>query len=110
VIEHLFVYGTLGPGRPNEHVLTKIGGTWQGATINGVLHDQGWGSELGYPGIELSEDGEIVNGFVFTSENLSDNWTDLDKFEGEAYERVLAEVKLDDGTISDAYIYTLGSN
>ncbi|MCT7653989.1 hypothetical protein MBH78_02755 [Oceanimonas sp. NS1] len=23
----LFVYGTLGPGRPNEHVLTAIGGS-----------------------------------------------------------------------------------
>ena len=110
MIEHLFVYGTLGPGRPNEHVLTKIGGTWQNATINGVLHDKGWGSELGYPAIELSDSGDIVEGFLFTSENLSNHWSKLDEFEGEAYKRVLAKVKLDDGTISDAYIYTLRSN
>jgi gamma-glutamylcyclotransferase (GGCT)/AIG2-like uncharacterized protein YtfP len=25
----LFVYGTLGPGRPNAHVLEGIGGSWQ---------------------------------------------------------------------------------
>ena len=110
VIEHLFVYGTLGPGRPNEHVLTKIGGTWQDATINGVLHNEGWGSELGYPAIKLSKDGKIIEGFLFTSENLSDNWADLDVFEGEAYLRVLAKVKLGNGTHVDANIYTLRSN
>lgn len=25
-MESLFVYGTLGPGRPNAHILEKIGG------------------------------------------------------------------------------------
>lgn len=29
MIERLFVYGSLGPGRPNEHVLAVIGGNWQ---------------------------------------------------------------------------------
>lgn len=28
--ERLFVYGTLGPGRPNEHVLRDIGGFNEG--------------------------------------------------------------------------------
>ncbi len=28
-MESLFVYGTLGPGRPNAHILENIGGTWQ---------------------------------------------------------------------------------
>ena len=32
-MERLFVYGTLGPGRPNEHILLKIGGTWQPASV-----------------------------------------------------------------------------
>jgi gamma-glutamylcyclotransferase (GGCT)/AIG2-like uncharacterized protein YtfP len=27
--EKLIVYGTLGPGRPNEHVLKAIGGVWE---------------------------------------------------------------------------------
>jgi len=27
-MESLFVYGTLGPGRPNSHILEIIGGSW----------------------------------------------------------------------------------
>lgn len=107
MIEHLFVYGTLGPGRPNEHVLTEIGGTWINASIKGHLHNEGWGSEQGYPAIELSDNGDVVEGFLFISGNLSDHWSNLDKFEGEAYKRVLAEVTLKDGSKIDAHIYTL---
>jgi gamma-glutamylcyclotransferase (GGCT)/AIG2-like uncharacterized protein YtfP len=107
VIERLFVYGTLGPGQPNEHVLDAIGGSWETATVTGTLRHEGWGAELGYPGIDLDEHGGEVEGFLFTSENLSGHWAALDEFEGEAYERVLAKVKLKDGSIVDAYIYTL---
>ena len=28
MIQRLFVYGTLAPGRPNEHVLREIGGSF----------------------------------------------------------------------------------
>ena len=104
-----FVYGTLGPGRPNEHVLDAIGGSWETATVTGTLRHEGWGAELGYPGIDLDEHGEEVEGFLFTSENLSDHWATLDEFEGEAYRRVLAKVKFGDGSIVDAHIYTLRS-
>ncbi len=104
---NLFVYGTLGPGRPNEHVLGAIGGTWQAATVKGNLRDEGWGAELGYPGIILDENGSDIEGFLFTSQNLSDHWKVLDEFEGEAYERVLAMAKLNDGNIVEAYVYTL---
>ena len=107
MVEKLFVYGTLGLGRPNEHVLEAIGGSWETAAVNGDLRHEGWGSELGYPGIDLNEHGGEVEGFLFTSENLSGHWAALDKFEGNAYERVLAKVKLKDGSIVDAYIYTL---
>jgi gamma-glutamylcyclotransferase (GGCT)/AIG2-like uncharacterized protein YtfP len=109
VIERLFVYGTLGPGRPNEHVLDAIGGSWETATVTGTLRHEGWGAELGYPGIDLDEHGCEVEGFLFTSENLSGHWAVLDEFEGEAYERVLAKVKLKDGSKVDAYIYMLRS-
>ncbi len=109
MIERLFVYGTLGLGRPNEHVLDAIGGSWKTATVTGTLRHKGWGAELGYPGIDLDEHGGEVEGFLFTSKNLSGHWATLDEFEGEAYERVLAKVKLKDGTIVDAYIYRLRS-
>ena len=51
--ERLFVYGTLGPGRPNEHVLGSIDGSWEAASVTGTLHDEGWGAAMGYPGIVL---------------------------------------------------------
>ena len=103
----LFVYGSLGPGRPNEHVLANIGGSWQTACVRGRLHEEGWGAELGFPGISLDEAGEHVEGFLFSSERLADYWAELDAFEGEAYERVLARVELDDRSVVEAYIYTL---
>jgi len=109
VIERLFVYGTLGPGRPNEHVLNAIGGSWQTATVTGTRRHAGWGAELGYPGLDLDEHGEEVEGFLFTSENLSGHWAVLDEFEGAAYQRVLTKAKLEDGSTVDAYIYRLQS-
>lgn len=48
-----------------------------------------------------------MQGFVFSSENLAEQWARLDEFEGEGYERVLTTVKLKDGNVVDAYIYKL---
>ena len=107
MVERLFVYGTLAPGRPNEHLLGAIGGTWEIATVNGTLYQEGWGAAMGYPGIHLNEHGCEIEGFLFSSENLSLHWAELDEFEGEAYERVIANVKLKDGSTVDAYIYAL---
>lgn len=51
--EHLFIYGTLAPGRPNAHVLAHVPGTWRTAKITGTLFKRGWGAAHGYPGIVL---------------------------------------------------------
>jgi len=107
MVKKLFVYGTLGPGRPNEHILGNIGGSWEDASVIGVLYQEGWGSEMGYPGITLDKDGDKVEGFLFTSDKISEHWSELDEYEGEAYERVLTTVELQKGTTVDAYIYTL---
>jgi gamma-glutamylcyclotransferase (GGCT)/AIG2-like uncharacterized protein YtfP len=107
MIERLFVYGTLGPGRPNEHVLETIGGSWEIASVRGILRSKGWGAKLGFPGIDLVENGEEIEGFLFTSETLSNHWATLDEFEGDAYERVVTKVSLKDGSEVDAYIYML---
>jgi len=107
VVEQLFVYGTLGPGRPNEHMMTEIGGTWLTATVNGTLLQKGWGAEMGYPGIVLDTNGDEVEGFVFSSDNLASHWPRLDEFEGEAYERVSTRARLNDGNLVDVYVYAL---
>ncbi|MCB9135902.1 MAG: hypothetical protein H6636_10785 [Anaerolineales bacterium] len=67
MIERLFVYGTLGPGRLNEHILTQIGGSWEAASVTGTLRQDGWGAAMGYPGIDLDENGDEIHGFVFSS-------------------------------------------
>ena len=103
----LFVYGTLAPGRPNEHVLADVLGVWEPATVTGTLLPEGWGAEVGYPGIILDRHGSEIEGFLFSSERLTEHWTRLDEFEGEGYEHVLTTVKLKDGTVVDAYIYKL---
>ncbi len=107
MITKLFVYGTLAPGRPNEHILRNIGGSWDEASVTGILHQEGWGSGMGYPGITLDKDGNKVEGFLFSSDTISEHWPELDEFEGEGYERVLTTAELKNGTIVNAYIYTL---
>lgn len=107
MIEKLFVYGTLAPNCPNEHILTVVGGSWESATIIGTLLEKGWGAEMGFPGIILDKQGDEIEGFVFTSDNLSNHWAELDAFEGEGYSRVLSEVKVENGDRVLAYVYAL---
>ena len=103
----LFVYGTLAPGRPNEHVLANVPGEWEPGTIMGTLIPDGWGAAVGYPGIILDENGSEVEGLLFSSDRLGEHWRRLDEFEGEGYERVLTRVKRRDGTAVEAYVYRL---
>ena len=110
VTQNLFVYGTLAPGRPNEHVLTAIGGTWEPATVKGHLREHGWGAEMGYPGIVIDKAGEDIKGFIFSSDNLDKRWDELDDFEGGEYKRVLVEVHRNDASSTEAYIYVLRKN
>jgi len=107
-MEKLFVYGTLGPGRPNEHILKRMGGTWKKGFVFGKLFKEGWGSEMGFPGIRLEDKVEMIKGYVFYSNKLKESWAELDDFEGEAYERIKTIVTLEDSKEEiEAYIYTL---
>ncbi len=110
MIHRLFVYGTLAPGRPNEHVLADVPGVWEPATAMGTLFPEGWGAAMGYPGIVLDESGGEVEGLLFSSESLAEHWARLDEFEGEGYERVLTTVRRKDGTAVEAFIYRLNGN
>jgi gamma-glutamylcyclotransferase (GGCT)/AIG2-like uncharacterized protein YtfP len=107
MIERLFVYGSLAPGRPNEHVLAGIPGTWQPASVVGTLREEGWGAAMGFPGLVLDAHGEAIHGQVFSSQALTRHWPRVDEFEGEGYERVHARVKLDDGREVEAWVYAI---
>ena len=105
--ERLFVYGTLQPGHANAHLLEAIGGSWQPASVVGTLYAKGWAATEGYPALVLEEDGEEVEGYVFSSERLARHWERLDAFEGEGYRRVVARARLEDGRTVEAYVYVL---
>ena len=107
--ERLFVYGTLAPGQPNEHVLKRFSGTWEPAIVRGNLVEGGWGSALGYPGIVLSESGADVKGLIFTSDELANQWKLLDDFEGDGYVRRTTTAILSDETTVQVQVYTLNS-
>ena len=106
-MERLFIYGSLQPGGPNEHVLADIGGEWEPAVIKGNLVEKGWGASMGYPGLVPDDSGSDVHGHVFNSSNLNENWDYLDEFEGEEYERIVTSVTLPNGKQVQAYVYVL---
>lgn len=107
MIERLFAYGSLAPGRPNEHILAAVPGTWEPASVTGRLREEGWGAALGFPGLDLDAQGETIEGFVFSSEQLAEHWARLDAFEGDAYRRILADVRLGNGQTVQAHLYAL---
>lgn len=102
----LAVYGTLAPGRPNEHRLSGLRGSWTPGVVRGTLLEDGWGAALGYPGIVLDADGPRVAVQLFTSDDLPAHWARLDDFEGDGYERVEVVVATDAGPLP-AMIYVL---
>ncbi len=105
--EHLFIYGTLAPGRDNAWVMETIDGHWQSATTKGFLKTLGWGADLGFPGLTPDPNGEQVSGWLFSSSQLQHHWQGLDEFEGEQYQRVLINVTLENGKTAQAFVYSI---
>lgn len=106
-MQHLFVYGTLQPGAPNEHILADVEGVWERATVRGHLVDRGWGAEAGYAGLVLDAAGPTVPGYVLSSEHLEAVWSKLDAFEGLEYERRSATAMRVQGATVEVYLYAL---
>ena len=109
MVNTLFVYGTLCPGRENEQVLSVIGGQFEKASLKGVHYPDGWLEGFPYPGIELDESGDEIQGYIFSSPELYKHWGRLDAFEGPNYERVLTRVLTEDNKTIEAYVYVIRS-
>lgn len=107
MVNTLFVYGTLCPGRENEAILSVIGGHFKKATVRGVHYPDGWLDDFPYPGIELDESGEVIQGYIFSSPDLFTHWGRLDAFEGPNYERVLTNVQIAGTVAVEAYVYVI---
>jgi gamma-glutamylcyclotransferase (GGCT)/AIG2-like uncharacterized protein YtfP len=100
----LATYGTLAPGRPNHHQLSKLRGEWSIGTIRGKFIDKGWGAALGYPALVLDAGGDRIEVHLFRSADLPNHWRRLDDFEGSEYRRASVQVETEDGLV-DAWIY-----
>jgi len=107
MVDALFVYGTLRPGRKNEGILKEIGGTFEEATIRGTHFPDGWIDGFPYPGVDLDQDGELIEGYLFRSPDLYKYWGRLDAFEGPNYKRVLVELSGKDQSLVHAYVYVI---
>ena len=66
-------------------MFSEIQGQWQERCVKGQLKNEGWGAEIGFPGIILDENAAEVRGFIFSSDELSEILPKLDEFEGEGY-------------------------
>jgi gamma-glutamylcyclotransferase (GGCT)/AIG2-like uncharacterized protein YtfP len=106
-MERLFIYGSLQPGGPNEHVLAGVPGHWQPAVVKGRLVNAGWGASLGYPGLVSDECGQEVHGQILTSIELGRKWAELDQLEGDEYVRTKLTAFLRNGEKVFAYAYVL---
>ena len=106
-MNQLFVYGTLCPNRENAHILGGIGGDWQQASVHGTIHILDWGPDRGLPAMVLNEADPLVEGYLFSTDKLEQNWQMLDDFEGMQYQRVEAQVQLPDGGTTLAWTYVM---
>lgn len=102
----LATYGSLAPGKLHNDQLDGLEGDWRSGTIRGRLVDAGWGSSIGFPGLVLDKDGFQLPVSLFESGNLPDHWERLDAFEGDGYQRVIADVEVDGETVL-ACVYIL---
>jgi gamma-glutamylcyclotransferase (GGCT)/AIG2-like uncharacterized protein YtfP len=108
-VEHrLAVYGSLGPGRDNNHQLSMMNGHWTRGEVRGRRVDLGWGSALGFPGVTLDPAGEAIAVDVLISAELPNHWARLDAFEGAEYRRVATKVATPAGEL-EAYVYVLAN-
>ncbi|MCR9270240.1 MAG: gamma-glutamylcyclotransferase [Hyphomonadaceae bacterium] len=105
-IHRLAIYGTLAPGRVNHDQVSMIDGTWRDGVVRGWLSEDGWGATLGFPGLKLDPDGEVIKVQVLESPDLPAHWARLDEFEGAEYARVVASVETETGPV-EAYVYVV---
>lgn len=107
--QSLIIYGTLAPNRPNHSKIEHIKGQWLKGIVKGKLVKEGWGAELGYYGFKHSpiDEQENIEAYILFSDELVDNWSYLDEFEGDGYKRILAKFELENGEVGVGNIYAI---
>lgn len=95
----LVVYGTLAPGGVNHSKLSVITGTWYDAELSGRVHEKD-----GLPYFVWDLSAPKISVKIFEGENMKQKWEELDRFEGQAYQRDWVLAALPEG-FSVANIY-----
>ena len=85
----LIVYGSLAPGGVNAFMLAGLSGEWRHCRIRGRM-----GTYLGFKSFRYDPQGVEHPAWLFSSAELHRVISDLDDFEGEAYERVVIPVRV----------------
>ncbi|MBI4248081.1 MAG: hypothetical protein HY611_01155 [Elusimicrobia bacterium] len=86
--ERLAIYGTLAPGGANREILERISGRWTDGTVEGKIE-----TGFGLPLFIWQRGADKIPVKVLWSSELPKRWTDLDRFEGEQYRRVLVPIE-----------------
>jgi len=107
--KYFIVYGTLAPGKPNHSKVEHIKGKWLKGMVKGKLENKGWGAKLGYFGFRHAYNNaqENIEAYILLSDELVDNWSYLDEFEGDGYKRILAKFELENGEFGVGNIYEI---
>jgi gamma-glutamylcyclotransferase (GGCT)/AIG2-like uncharacterized protein YtfP len=99
------VYGTLRPGEPNHSKLSRLQGVWRDAQVRGNVFQ-----DTGLPHFVWDVAALEIQVKIFESANLEKSWAELDRFEGQSYQRIWVVASLqDDGALNVANIYALNS-
>jgi hypothetical protein len=77
--------------------------------VEGELQEVGWGAQLGFPAIRWQPGGPRVAAHLLRSAALRDHWTELDRFEGAGYSRVLVPFHSEQGSRTIGYLYAAAS-
>lgn len=98
-------YGTLRPGQSNYKIVSNIQGVWLPGTIRGSVREV-----AGYPAYTWSDDGEEISVEVLCSEQLIQEYSRVDEFEGVNYKRTLVPVLMDGlYVVCNVYETTVGN-
>ncbi|HYU15531.1 MAG TPA: gamma-glutamylcyclotransferase family protein [Candidatus Acidoferrum sp.] len=104
IVDRLFVYGSLRSGQVARSLMADLVIGSQPATLTGSIY----AVADSYPGYLPGETGTVV-GEVVVLGDLAAALAQLDAYEGEEFERALAEVTLLDGSRVWAWCYQLVS-
>lgn len=98
----LLTYGTLQPGGVNARLLASIPQDQNNVTVRGTIKEV---DGLSYFSPKHRQTDPDITCHLYESDALIALWSQLDRFEGKRYQRILVPYRTTDGELGAAYIY-----